>query len=191
MGVTEQPTKRNRTRQRILETAFELFETHGYDRTTTAQIAATAGVSEMTLFRHFASKDRLLLDDPYDPLIAEAVAAQPPAMPALARVTAGVRVAWRTVPGPAEEAVRRRMRIAARTPGLTGAIRANTRATENAIAQALTDTGADPTVAQIAAAATLAALMESLTAWAVTDDPGPLDDAIRLALDVLDRTVTR
>lgn len=76
-------------------------------------------------------------------------------------------------------------------PGLTGAIRANTRATENAIAQALTDTGADPTVAQIAAAATLAALMESLTAWAVTDDPGPLDDAIRLALDVLDRTVTR
>lgn len=43
MGVTEQPTKRNRTRQRILETAFELFETHGYDRTTTAQIAATAG----------------------------------------------------------------------------------------------------------------------------------------------------
>ncbi|PZU44128.1 MAG: TetR family transcriptional regulator [Microbacterium sp.] len=189
--MVEYLAKRERTRQHILETAFELFEAQGYDRTTTAQIATTAGVSEMTLFRHFASKDRLLLDDPYDPVIAQAVAAQPPELPALTRATAGVRAAWRTVPEPAEEAVRRRMRIAARTPGLTGAIRANTRATETAIARALTDTGADPTVAQIAAAATLAALMESLTAWAVADAPCPLDDAIRLALDVLDDTVPR
>ncbi len=187
----EQLTKRDQTRQRILDTAFELFEAHGYERTTTVQIAAAAGVSEMTLFRHFASKDRLLLDDPYDPFIADAVAAQPAKLPTLARVTAGVRAAWRTVPESAEAAVRRRMRIAARTPGLTGAIRANTHATETAIVHALTDSGTDATVARIAAAATLAALMESLTAWAVADDPGPLDDAIRLALDVLDGTVPR
>ncbi|MBD3940514.1 TetR/AcrR family transcriptional regulator [Microbacterium sp. NEAU-LLC] len=184
-------TKRERTRQRILAAALELFDRHGYDRTTTAQIASAAGVSEMTLFRHFASKDRLLLDDPYDPVIAAAVADQPADRPALDRVIAGVRAAWRSVPEPAEQEVRRRMRIAAQSPGLAAAIRGNTRVTEEAIAAALAGTGVDPLTARIAAAATLAALMEALTAWAIGPGETPLDDVIRLALDVLDGAESR
>ncbi|BEH01834.1 hypothetical protein brsh051_11150 [Brooklawnia propionicigenes] len=179
--------KRARTRQRLAEAALALFETQGYEETTTAQIAAAAGVSEMTLFRHFRSKDRLLLDDPYDPAIAAAVAATPLHLPALERVTAGVRAAWRDVPEPAEAAVRRRMRIAARTPGLAGHVRANTRATEDAIAQALVGTGEDPTVAQIAAAAALAALMEALSTWAQEESDAPLSHAILLALRVIEK----
>lgn len=47
------------TRQRLIQAASELFATLGYARTTTRVIAADAGVSEVTLFRHFGSKKNL------------------------------------------------------------------------------------------------------------------------------------
>lgn len=48
------------TRERILKTAGRLFAEQGYARTTTRAIAAEAGVNEVTLFRHFSSKQNLL-----------------------------------------------------------------------------------------------------------------------------------
>jgi AcrR family transcriptional regulator len=189
--VTERIPKSARTRQRLAEVALDLFETAGYEATTTAQIAAAAGVSEMTLFRHFASKDRLLLNDPYDPVIADAVAQQPHDLPALARIANGVRASWRAIPAPAEAAVRRRLRIAATTPALAGAIRSHTRDTEAAVAHALTTTGIDPAVARTAAAAALGALTESLTEWAAAEDGSTIGDAIHRALGVLDEAGSR
>jgi TetR/AcrR family transcriptional regulator, mexJK operon transcriptional repressor len=47
------------TRQRILMAAGEAFRAQGYARSTTRGIAAAAGVTEVTLFRHFASKENL------------------------------------------------------------------------------------------------------------------------------------
>jgi AcrR family transcriptional regulator len=47
------------TRQRILEAALQLFSERGYDGTATRAIAALAGVNEVTLFRHFGSKNSL------------------------------------------------------------------------------------------------------------------------------------
>ncbi len=47
------------TRERILEAALELFSKHGFKGTTTKSIASEAGVNEVTLFRHFGSKERL------------------------------------------------------------------------------------------------------------------------------------
>lgn len=47
------------TRQRILEAAVESFQSRGYARSTTQAIAATAGVAEVTLFRHFGDKQKL------------------------------------------------------------------------------------------------------------------------------------
>lgn len=48
------------TRQRILEAAAEVFTKSGYSRATTKNIAKAAGVSEVTLFRHFSTKEELL-----------------------------------------------------------------------------------------------------------------------------------
>lgn len=48
------------TRERILNAAGRLFAEQGYARTTTRAIAAAAGVNEVTLFRHFSSKQNLL-----------------------------------------------------------------------------------------------------------------------------------
>jgi AcrR family transcriptional regulator len=50
------------TRSNILAAARDLFEKRGFAAATTKDIAALAGVSEVTLFRHFATK-RALFDE--------------------------------------------------------------------------------------------------------------------------------
>ncbi len=47
------------TRDRILDAGLKLFSTKGYLGATTKEIAKTAGVAELTLFRHFTSKEGL------------------------------------------------------------------------------------------------------------------------------------
>jgi len=47
------------TRGRIMQAASDLFANKGYAGTTTRAIAETAGVNEVTLFRHFGSKENL------------------------------------------------------------------------------------------------------------------------------------
>ena len=177
--------RRARTRARLQQCALELFEQQGYEQTTVAQIAAAAGVTEMTFFRHYATKDRLVVDDPYDPVIAEAVAAQPPALPALARAVAGLRTAWARLPEPESRTVRRRVRIAAVTPSLRAAISANNAATEQILIDQLVADGADRHAATVAAAATLAGITAALLEWSRRDDI-TLGDAVTAALDTLD-----
>ena len=176
--------KVSRTRAALLRAALELFDERGYDATTAAAIAGRAGVSEMTFFRHFTSKDAVLVDDPYDPLIAEAVSRQPMGLPALAAAVAGVREAWRAVPAPAGNEVRDRLRIVSRTPSLRGALARNSGATADAIASALRSRGVSHRDACIAAAATIGALNAALLEWADGDDPD-LGSAIEGALRVL------
>ena len=55
--------KRLRTRQALIEAAAKLFERHGYDGTTIADIAAAADISTRTIFSYFASKEDVLFPD--------------------------------------------------------------------------------------------------------------------------------
>lgn len=57
-GIRQQ--QKEKTRSEILMAAKELFLVHGYDTTTTRQIAAAAGVGTGTVFAHFSDKNRLL-----------------------------------------------------------------------------------------------------------------------------------
>lgn len=50
------------TRNKILETALKLFSKKGYLGATTKEIAKEAGIAEVTLFRHFPSKEKLFED---------------------------------------------------------------------------------------------------------------------------------
>jgi AcrR family transcriptional regulator len=47
------------TRQKILDAALKLFSQRGFLGAATRQIAREAGVAEVTLFRHFGSKEKL------------------------------------------------------------------------------------------------------------------------------------
>ncbi len=48
------------TREKILKSALQLFSQKGYLGATTREIAQEAGIAEVTLFRHFPSKQQLL-----------------------------------------------------------------------------------------------------------------------------------
>ncbi|MDX2256436.1 MAG: TetR family transcriptional regulator [Pseudanabaenaceae cyanobacterium bins.39] len=61
MVHTPTTASRTPTRQRIINTALELFASQGITETTTRQIADYAKVNEVTLFRHFGNKHGLLL----------------------------------------------------------------------------------------------------------------------------------
>ncbi|PYY33675.1 hypothetical protein DEJ25_08810 [Curtobacterium sp. MCPF17_011] len=53
-----------RLRMDIAESGLELFERHGYDRTTLEDIARHSGVSVSTLHRYYSAKDRILVGHP-------------------------------------------------------------------------------------------------------------------------------
>jgi AcrR family transcriptional regulator len=48
-------------RERLVDTATELFYRNGYHATGIDRIVAEAGVAKMTLYKHFRSKDELIL----------------------------------------------------------------------------------------------------------------------------------
>ena len=167
-----------------MRAALELFGDHGYSSTTAAAIAERAGVTEMTFFRHFPSKESVLLADPYDPLIADAITRQPAGLPSLAAAIGGVADAWKSVPPPVSAEVRQRLRIVSQAPSLRGALARNGAATEEAMAGALRARGIVAAEARIAAAATMGALSAALLAWAEGEDPD-LGTAIASASRVL------
>jgi AcrR family transcriptional regulator len=57
--ATVAPAERS-ARERILDTASELFYRDGYHAVGIDTIIAASGVAKMTLYRHFASKDELI-----------------------------------------------------------------------------------------------------------------------------------
>ena len=184
-NILSMATKTELTRERITSAALSLFLEHGFDETTVAEISAAAGVSEMTFFRYFKSKDSVVLDDPYDPFIASAIARQPRSLAPVMRAARGIREAWESIPEPGDKRTRDRLRVAANTPSLQAAMWANNAATGEFIANQLVADGADPLASRVAASACLGALMAALLDWSQTEE-GSLGDRVRFALKVLE-----
>jgi AcrR family transcriptional regulator len=55
--------KKQRTREAIVEAAFELFDERGFDGTTIADIAEAAEIAPRTFFSYFPSKDDVVFHD--------------------------------------------------------------------------------------------------------------------------------
>lgn len=173
------------THERLIACALDLFEAQGFDKTTVAQIATAAGVSEMTFFRHFASKELVVLTDPYDPAIAEAIAAQPGDLTPLPRAVHGVRDALDNLSEPESDLVRRRVRIVADSSNLRAQSSRSTIATQEGIGDQLIADGASVVAARAAAAAVLAALTAALFEWSRDEQLG-LSAALDIALHTLE-----
>lgn len=161
------------TRARLQAAALDLFEQRGYQAVTVQEIAAAAGVSHMTFFRHFSSKERVLLDDPFDPVIADAVAAQSPRLSEVERVARGFLSLAPLLGSELTDSARRGLAIAAGVPEVQAGMAKNTAATERAIVEraALPDRESE---LRIAAAACLAAITTALLEWAGRSSRQPL-----------------
>lgn len=68
-GKVKRMTKEDREKQ-ILSSALEVFVEKGYNGATTQDIARSADVSEVTLFRYFASKEEMFMKS-IEPIILD------------------------------------------------------------------------------------------------------------------------
>jgi len=75
LGIREQ--KRRYVLDTVQKEAIALFTKHGYDAVTVEQIAKETGISRSTIFRHFASKEAIVLYDSLDSPLADAFRQQP------------------------------------------------------------------------------------------------------------------
>jgi len=173
------------TRQRLQAIALELFTEKGFDQVTVEEIAAASGVSHMTFYRNFPTKEAVVLDDPYDPLVAAAVVTQDAKLSTLERVRLGVLEAFGQLDEPEDRTVRQKIRLAADHAGLRARVWENNLRTEQVIVEALRERGTPSLEAGVAAGAVLGALTAALFDWAIDGAGGPLGERIRLALSLL------
>ncbi len=104
-----------RTRPKLEKAALDLYGERGFEKTTVAEIAARAGVTERTYFRHFADKREVLfggtseLQDMLTNTVADAPAAALPSKrrPAPWRPSAASSWATATAPAAARPSSRR------------------------------------------------------------------------------------
>jgi len=95
-----------------------MFAEQGFDTVPVTAIAKATGVSHMTFFRHFPTKEAVVVRDLFDPFIAEAVRAQPQRWRPLTRAVRGLVAAMSQESAREEMSsreLRRRIRLTART----------------------------------------------------------------------------
>lgn len=164
------PRSGQEARRRLQQAALELFVEQGFDAATTAEIAARAGVTERTYFRHFADKREVLFEGEkiLGPLLADGVRAAPPDAGPLEVL----RFSLLSV-APRLEANRAfaepRQRVIDATPALKERELAKTESLMATLASGLVERGTDPRLARLAAHAALSALSEAFRSW--LDDP--------------------
>ncbi|MCA2211969.1 acyl-CoA-like ligand-binding transcription factor [Jidongwangia harbinensis] len=110
--------KKARTRAAIREHAMRLFDEQGYAATTVDQIAEAADISPSTFFRYFPTKEDVVLADDYDPLVIEAVRAQPADLPPIEAIRSALRDVFRKVSPQEWERERARQRVYLAVPEL-------------------------------------------------------------------------
>lgn len=172
---------------RLQRAALELFRERGYDRTTTAEIAARAGVTERTFFRYFPDKREVLFDG--EAVLRSALLGSIAEAPAGLGPLDTLLRAFRSVVALLENnrpfSVPRQAIISA-TPALQEREHTKLAALSDALAIALKARGATELQAVLAARAGMAAFALATVAW-IEQPALPLDRRLDLAFDALMR----
>jgi AcrR family transcriptional regulator len=174
------------TRERIQERAMALFLERGYDATTVEQIAAAAGVSHMTFFRHFPTKEAVVDTDAYDPLVAALIRARPPAEDPVTAIHHALREGLARILPDGHDVLLTRARLIFATPQLRARQADQQHATRVLFATALAERAGlrAPTFAlQAQAGAALGVMITALERWAA--DGGDLLALVDAAFSAL------
>lgn len=189
--------KKQRTRAAIAEVAMRLFEREGFDRVTVARIAASAEVSEKTVYNYYPRKGDLFFDES-DAILAALLrtirerAAGEPALVAVRRFLSDGfgRIGSARPPGPAS----RFRRLVEESAMLRSAQREMFARFETALATALAgETGAEPGAVEpfVAAVALVGVFRARFEQRPTGTDPAALQVELARrtghALDLLER----
>ena len=164
------PRHREEVRRRLQLAALDLYRERGYEETTAAEIAARAGVTERTFFRHFPDKREVLFDGEaaFSEALTSAVRHAPPEL-----------CTWDTL-FLAFNSVKQmfvenrpftepRQRVIASNPALQERAVAKTRALTAALALALCERGVPALQADLAAQMGMATLSHAVATWFADD----------------------
>ncbi len=181
--------RKAQTRQMIQVQALRLFLANGYDATTVEEIAAAAGVSHMTFFRHFPTKESVVDTDDYDPMIAELIVGRPTAEDPLTAIHQALREGLVAVLPEGRDALLIRTRLILATPALRARLWENQHATVRLFTDALTarHPTAEPPDLRVLAGAALATVTTALITWVDGDGAEALPDLVDRAFAALRR----
>jgi AcrR family transcriptional regulator len=166
----------------LQDIALRLFTERGFDKVTVEEITQLAGTSHMTFYRNFPTKESVVFDDPFDPMIGAAVAEQSDKLPPIERTCLGLLAVLDQVDDSHDQAMLARVRLALDSPSLRAHIWENTHRTEEVVVDALVAGGTPQWEARVAAGAVLGAMSASLINWAREDAPVPYRVCLRDAL---------
>jgi AcrR family transcriptional regulator len=161
------PRSKDDARRRLRQAALELYLERGYDRTTTAEIAARAGVTERTFFRHFPDKREVLFDGEaaFHDALSQAIAAAPETLGPMDAMS----WAFRSIESLFEEnrpVTQPARALIAGTPALRERQLAKAATSITVVAAALERRGVDPSLAPLAAGTGMAVFGHAVNAWA-------------------------
>ncbi len=176
---------------RLQRAAFELFAERGFEQTTVAEIAARAGVTERTFFRHFADKREVLFagQEELTARMVEALAAAPPELAALDAAVVAVRAST-DVFGDRPDGPRARQTVIDAHADLRERELIKMEGLVSAIAGGLERRGVATPAASLAASSAVAVFRMAFERWISPDDGRDLGTCISDALAEL-RAVAR
>jgi AcrR family transcriptional regulator len=160
------------SRRRLQEAALALYSQRGFDQTTAAQIAAQAGLTERTFFRHFADKREVLFGGSalLQERIVTGVAGAPASDGPLDAVSRGLAAAAALLGEFRRDLSRQRQAVIAANPELRERELAKLADYAAAVAAALRQRGVNEPMATLAAEAGMTVLRVAIQRWAGTDD---------------------
>lgn len=186
-GTGPRERKKAQTRHAIQEHALRLFLEKGYEATTVQEIAAAAGVSHMTFYRNFPTKEDVVLSDDYDPMLIREIAARPADEPVIESIRHAIAEGFKAIYDSDRAQILARTRLVLSTPALRARLWEQQIATENMIFDAVAARGADSDKlrTRLTAAACLAAITVAAMTWVESDGEASLPRLMDEALAVL------
>jgi AcrR family transcriptional regulator len=171
-------------RGRLLRAAIELFSERGYEATTAAQIAAHAGLTKTTLFRHFADKREILFQG-QDVLVAgvtTGVRAAPAESSPMELVRSGIASLCAAHSEDLRDVGRLLDPLLAKTPELQERATFKRSAIAEALTHALQSRLDDSRRAGLLADIGVRAYYEGYAAWMLADGTGSLIESVEREL---------
>lgn len=163
-------------RDRLHRAALKLYQQQGYDRTTTAEIAASAGVTERTFFRYFPDKREVLFvgEAELRTILVGAADQAPPELSPMAVVLHALKALQELLEKNRAAAAERYIVIAA-TPALQERALAKTESVTADLTSALQRRGLDENLSRLASRTGMAIFSYAVRAWG--EDPSRGIDA--------------